>query len=216
LEIVNEAGTNPSLWQKFRRSGLSLVPRGTQVASAFPVTMSKSVPFTDSLLRSLGALVPALRVQIATSLLVRGETPKGRYDIRASDGGRELRTSFLARGRNPLKQSKLLLRTPLHADTFQAHAIAVRENETRLPWIERANDPKLGDEIVTVKPFGGDSEAPRIIVRTNALTGFVSLEVRNGREMSPAEARLVAKALAKAAKFAALGNTESPAAPGTP
>jgi hypothetical protein len=172
--------------------------------------MQKPTPFTDSLLRSLSALVPALRVQIATSLLVRGHTPKGRYDIRLSDNGRELRTSFVARGRNPLKQSKLLLRTTsFEAESLQTHAVAVRENEARLPWIERMRDTTLGDEIVTVKPFGGDPEAPHVVVRTNGLTGFVSLEVRNTREMSPAEAKLVAKALSKAAKLAATSKDES-------
>jgi hypothetical protein len=171
--------------------------------------MQKSTPHIDSLLRSLSALVPALRVQIATSLLIRGHTPKGRYDIRLSDDSRELRTSFLAKGRNPLKQSKLILRTALDPDSLQAHAIAVRENETRLPWIERTCDAKLGDDIVTVKPFGSDPEGPHVVVRTSALTGYISLEVRNAREMSPAEAKLVAKALSKAAKLAAASRDES-------
>ncbi|MDD5198522.1 MAG: hypothetical protein PHC88_01860 [Terrimicrobiaceae bacterium] len=171
--------------------------------------MLKPLPFTDSLLRALSALVPDLRVQIATSTLLRGETAKGRYDIRLSDDGRELRTSFVAKGRNPLKQSKLLLRAPLgDAEAIQAHAVVIRENEHSLPWIHRAHDPKLGDEIVTVKPFGDDANGPVVAVRTSALTGFVSLEVQNAREMSPAEARLVAKALAKAAKFAAASRAE--------
>ncbi len=139
--------------------------------------MQKPAPFNDSLLRSLSALVPTLRVQIATSLLVRGHTPKGRYDIRLSDDGRELRTSFVAKGRNPLKQSKLLLRTTsLDVESLQAHAVAVRENETRLPWIERSRDASLGDDIVMVKPFGGDPEVPHVVVRTSALTGYISLE----------------------------------------
>jgi hypothetical protein len=171
--------------------------------------MQKSTPFTDSLLRSLSALVPALRVQIATSLLIRGHTPKGRYDIRLSDDGRELRTSFLAKGRNPLKQSKLLLRTAFDTASLQAHAVAVRENETRLPWIERTRDTRLGDDIVSVKPFGADPEGPRVVVRTSALTGYISLEVENARKMSPAEAKLVAKALSKAAKLAAVSTDES-------
>ena len=72
----------------------------------------------------------------------------------------------------------------------------------RLPWIQRSRDSALGDETVMVKPFGDDPEAPMVIVRTNALTGFASLAVQNPREMSPAEARLVAKALSKAAKLA--------------
>ncbi len=158
----------------------------------------------------LSALVPELRVLIATSTLLRGLTAKGRYDVRLSDDGRELRTSFLAKGRNPLKQSKLLLRGPLtDEESVQAHVAAIRENEQRLPWIVRRMDPKLGDDIVTVRPFGSDDSAPMVAVRTSALTGFISLTVQNAREMSPAEARLVAKALTKASKLAAV----SPIAP---
>lgn len=164
--------------------------------------MIKHLPFTDTLLKSLAALVPDLQIEIANSKLIRGQTAKGRYDTRIWGEGAELRTNFLGRGRNPLKQSKVLLRTPLDSEaTIQEHAIAIRENERRLPWIQRSRE-SLGDEIVTVKPFGEDPEAPMVIVRTNALTGFISLAVQNPREMSPAEARLVAKALAKAAKLA--------------
>lgn len=171
--------------------------------------MPKILPFTASLVPALSALVPSLCVKIATSTLLRGETAKGRYDVRLSDDGRELRTSFLARGRNPLKQSKLLLRSPMgDENSVQAHAIVIRENETRLPWIHRSHDSRLGDDIVTVKPFGADEAAPFVAVRTSALTGFVSLEVQNAREMSPAESRLVAKALAKAAKLAAVSREE--------
>lgn len=171
--------------------------------------MIKHLPFTDSLLKSLSALVPELHVQIANSKLIRGQTAKGRYDTRIWGEGTELRTSFVGRGRNPLKESKILLRTPLNDEKIvQEHAVAVRENERRLPWIQRRFDSKLGDEIVMVKPFGDDPEAPVVSVRTNALTGFVSLEVQHGREMSPAEARLVAKALAKAAKLAAASKRE--------
>lgn len=176
--------------------------------------MPKPLPFTDSLLRTLTALVPDLRVQIATSTLLRGVTAKGRYDVRLSDDGRELRTSFLAKGRNPLKQSKLLLRTAATDDgARQAHATAIRENERRLPWIIRRQDPTLGDDIVTVRPFGPDETAPMVAVRTSALTGFTSLTVENAREMSPAEARLVAKALAKASKLAAATKIEPEALP---
>ncbi|HEY5792767.1 MAG TPA: hypothetical protein VIS74_05675 [Chthoniobacterales bacterium] len=171
--------------------------------------MSKSLPFTAALLPALSALVPSLHVQIATSTLLRGETAKGRYDIRLSDDGRELRTSFLAKGRNPLKQSKLLLRSPLSDEgSVQGHAIVIRENEMRLPWIQRAQDSRLGDDIVTVRPFGSDETAPYVAVRTSALTGFISLTVENAREMSPAEAKFVAKALAKAAKLAAVSKIE--------
>ncbi len=181
------------------------LPRG-------PVLMVKPLPFTASLVPALSALVPALHVQIATSTLLRGETPKGRYDVRLSDDGRELRTSFLAKGRNPLKQSKLLLRSVItDENSVQAHAIVVRENEVRLPWIQRSHDSRLGDEVVMVKPFGGDETAPFVAVRTSALTGFVSLEVQNAREMSPAESRLVAKALAKAAKLAGTSHDRSKA-----
>ncbi len=166
--------------------------------------MIKPPPFAESLLPALSALVPELRVLIASSTLIRGDTAKGRYDIRLSDDGRELRTIFLARGRNPLKQSELLLRAAIDApEGVQIHAIAVRENEHKLPWIHRERDSDLGDQIVKVKPFGDDPNAPMVSVRTSALTGFISLEVINGREMSPPEARLVAKALAKASKLAA-------------
>lgn len=171
--------------------------------------MLKPLPFTDSLVPALAALVPSLRVQIASSTLVRGETAKGRYDVRLSDDGGELRTVFLAKGRNPLKQSKLLLRAPLgNPDSVQDHAIAIRENENRLPWILRTRDPQLGDDIVSVKPFGDDAGAPFVVGRTSALTGFTSLEVHQAREISPAEARLVAKALAKAAKLAAVSKPQ--------
>lgn len=174
--------------------------------------MTKSLPFTADLLPALSALVPELKVRIATSTLLRGVTAKGRYDIRLSDDGRDLRTIFIARGRNPLKQSKLLLRAPIDAvEGVQVHAIAIRENERKLPWVQRATDSTLGDQIVLVKPFGDDQTAPMVSVRTSALTGFISLEVVNGREMSPPEARLVAKALAKAAKIAAAAKIEPPA-----
>lgn len=169
--------------------------------------MIKHPPFTDSLLRMLSALVPQLRVEIATSILVRGTTPKGTYDIRLWDEGRELRTSFLGRGRNPLKQRVQLLRSPLGGEeSLQAHAVAIRENERQLPWVERRRDNVLGDEIVSVKPFGDDPNGPVVVVRTSALTSFTSLTVEHSREMSPAEAVLVAKALAKAAKIASTKN----------
>ena len=172
--------------------------------------MTKILPFTAELLPALSALAPELKVQIANSTLIRGITAKGRYDIRLSDDGRELRTVFFPRARNPLKQSKLLLRAPIDAaEGVQVHAIAVRENERKLPWIHREKDSALGDQIVIVKPFGDDLTAPMVSVRTSALTGFISLEVVNGREMSPPEARLVAKALAKAAKIAAAAKLEA-------
>jgi hypothetical protein len=171
--------------------------------------MIKHLPFADTLLKSLAALVPELQIQIANSKLIRGQTAKGQYDIRIWGEGRELRTSFLGRGRNPLKQSKQLLRTPLTSvDVIQEHAVAIRENEKRLPWIQRSRDSQVGDEIVTVKPFGDDPEGPLVAVRTSAMTGFISLEVQHAREMSPAEARLVAKALSKAAKLAAVSKKE--------
>jgi hypothetical protein len=173
--------------------------------------MIKHLPFTDSLLNSLSALVPEMQIELANSKLIRGRTAKGRYDIRIWGEGRELRTSFVGRGRNPLKQSKILLRTPLNdVAIIQSHAVAIRENERRLPWIQRSSDSTLGDEIVMVKPFGDDPDGPIVSVRTNALTGFVSLEVQHAREMSPAEAKLVAKALSKAAKLAAASKIESP------
>jgi hypothetical protein len=173
------------------------------------VIMIKHIPFTDSLLKSLSALVPELQVLIANTKLIRGVTAKGRYDIRVWGEGTELRTSFLARGRNPLKQSKILLRTPLDDESrVQEHAVAVRENERRLPWVQRSRDSKLGDEVVMVKPFGDDVDGPIVCVRISALTGFVSLEVQQAREMSPAEAKLVAKALSKAAKLAASRKAE--------
>jgi hypothetical protein len=172
------------------------------------VEMIKHLPFTDTLLNSLTALVPEFQIEIANSKLIRGVTAKGRYDIRVWGEGTELRTSFLGRGRNPLKQSKILLRTTLTAENLQQHAAVVRENERRLPWIVRSRDSALGDEIVMVKPFGNDPKGPIVSVRTSALTGFVSLEVQNAREMSPAEAKLVAKALSKAAKLAAIGKKQ--------
>ncbi len=180
----------------------------------YSVIMIKHPPFTDSVLRMLSALVPQLRVEIATSILVRGSTPKGSYDIRVWDEGRELRTSFLGRGRNPLKQRKILLRSPLSGDeeSVRAHVIAIRENERQLPWIEKRRDDALGDEIVSVKPFGDDPNGPVVVVRTSALTGYVSLKVEHGREMSPAEAVLVAKALAKAAKIASTKDVKPAAA----
>jgi hypothetical protein len=172
--------------------------------------MMKHLPFTDSLLNSLTALVPELHIEIANSKLIRGVTAKGRYDTRIWGEGTELRTTFLGRGRNPLKQSKVLLRTQLDSEeVIQEHAAAIRENERRLPWIHRSRDSALGDEIVMVKPFGDAPDAPYVSVRANALTGYVSLEVQQTREMSPAEARLVAKALSKAAKLASVKNSAS-------
>src|SRR5882757_9998708 len=67
--------------------------------------MIKHLPFTDTVIKSLSALVPELQIEIANSKLIRGQTAKGRYDIRVWGEGAELRTSFLGRGRNPLKQA---------------------------------------------------------------------------------------------------------------
>lgn len=176
--------------------------------------MIKHPPFTESLVNKLSALVPQLRIDLATSILVRGITAKGRYETRIWDEGRELRTSFSPRGENELTDRVLLLKTPLSdsEDSLQEHAIAIRENEQQLPWIERLRDPQHGDEHVFVKPFGADENAPMVTVRRSARTGAISLEVKNGREMSPAEANLVAQALLKAARLAAADTAGSSAA----
>jgi hypothetical protein len=159
---------------------------------------------TEEVVNRMTAKLPAVRVDGVNSYGVRGSTPKGQYEIRFSESGGEMKTTFLAKGANPLKRTKLLCRTsggrgePL----LEAHIEAIWRNEEELPWVRKERDDEDGAEVVEVLPFGMEEKSPRVVVRTSARTGFVSLAVKHAREMSPAEAKLVAKALSRAAKLA--------------
>jgi hypothetical protein len=149
--------------------------------------------------------VPALTVTVANSFAVRGRTAKGDYESRVFIKNGEIRTTFLRKGGNPLRDIRLLCRTS--AERVEAglseHVAAIVANEEKLPWVRKEVSRENGDEYVTILPFGEAGQAPRVVVRTSALTGFVSMEVCDAREMSPAEARLVAEALIRAAEMAA-------------
>jgi hypothetical protein len=142
---------------------------------------------------------------VANTYAVRGRTPKGDYESRVFLKNNDIRTTFLRKGGNPLQDMRLLCRT--HAEGQDAglgeHIAAIIANEEKLPWVRKEISRENGDEFVTILPFGDAGHAPRVIVRTSAATGFVSMEVSEAREMSPAEARLVAEALIRAAEMAA-------------
>ncbi len=165
-----------------------------------PVSASPRVSFAERLREKL----PAFQVEVANRFLVRGSTAKGAYETRVSGDLSEVRTTFVARGANPLKAMRLLCRTsgPLAGAVSAAHISAIRAQEDELPWVRRTVEQDTGDHVVTVLPFGADP-GPSVVVRRSARSGFVSIDVADAREMSPAEARLVAKALARASKLAA-------------
>jgi hypothetical protein len=149
--------------------------------------------------------VPSFTVTVANSFAVRGRTAKGDYESRVFIKNGEIRTTFLRKGGNPLHDMRLLCRTNVEREEagLAEHAAAIAAHEEKLPWVRKEVSRENGDEFVTILPFGDAGQAPRVVVRTSALTGFVSMEVVDAREMSPAEARLVAEALIRAAEIAA-------------
>lgn len=157
------------------------------------------------LVARLQAEVPTFTITVANTYAVRGRTPKGDYESRVFLKNGEIRTTFLRKGGNPLQEMRLLCRTgeAREESGLDEHVAAIRANEEKLPWVRKEVSPENGDESVTILPFGSADHAPRVVVRTSALTGFVCLEVCDAREMSPAEARLVAEALIRAAQMAA-------------
>jgi len=151
--------------------------------------------------------VPTLKISVSNSYAIRGKTPKGDYEVRVFLHGGEIRTTFLRRGSNPLKKLKLLCRSAV--SELDGHLLAIRANEEKLPWVKRELDPETGDQYVTVLPFGSAPKAARVVVRTSSRTGIVSMNVEDAHEMSPAEAKLIAKALSQACKIAATDSAHS-------
>lgn len=170
------------------------------------MTVQAEPPLT---LRPLVALlkeqIPAFTITVANSYAVRGRTAKGHYESRVFLKNGEIRTTFLRKGGNPLQDMRLLCRTSGERQEagLAGHISAIIANEEKLPWVRKEVSRENGDEFVTILPFGDAGQAPRVVVRTSAATGFVSMEVCEAREMSPAEARLVAEALIRAAEMAA-------------
>ncbi len=154
--------------------------------------------------------IPTMKILVANAYAIRGKTAKGHYEIRVFIKNGEIRTSFLRRGSNPLKSMRLLSRNSVSGGegSMDEHLAAIQANEDKLPWIKKELDPEHGDESVSVLPFGAAQNAPRVVIKTSARTGILSLDVLDAREMSPAEALLISKAINRACKIAALG-TES-------
>jgi hypothetical protein len=166
---------------------------------------SESHPTLRPLEARLREELPALNITVANSFAVRGRTPKGDYETRVFLKNGEIRTTFLRKGGNPLQDLRLLCRTPVAraGEGLEEHVAAMRAHEDKLPWVRKEISPENGDETVTILPFGEAPLAPRVVVRTRADTGRVSMEVCDAREMSPAEAHVVAEALIRAADMAA-------------
>lgn len=167
--------------------------------------LSDSQPTLRPLVARLREEIPTLTITVANSFAVRGRTPKGDYETRVFLKNGEIRTTFLRKGGNPLHDMRLLCRTNVEREEagLGEHIAAIAAHEEKLPWVRKEVSRENGDEYVTILPFGEAGQAPRVVVRTSALTGIVSMEVRDAREMSPAEARLVAEALIRAAEMAA-------------
>ncbi len=166
---------------------------------------------TDLTLRPLAIKlreqIPTFKILVANAYAIRGKTAKGSYEIRIFIKNGEIRTSFLRRGSNPLKSMQLLCRNCVSGaeKSLDEHLAAIQANEEKLPWIKKELDPEDGDESVSILPFGAAENAPRVVIRTSARTGILSLDVLDAREMSPVEARLIGKAINRACKIAALG-----------
>jgi hypothetical protein len=158
---------------------------------------------SEPLVAPLARRVPSFQIEFANRFALRGLTPKGGYETRYNQQQDEVRLTFLARGENPLENIELLARTPATDFDPVRFVNAIARNEEELPWVQKSVDPTNGRRTVTVLPFGGDASAPRVLVTTSASSGFIALHVENARDMSPAEALLVAGAIAKAASLAA-------------
>lgn len=168
-----------------------------------PTLTKTQLHVSEPIVTPLARRLPAFRIEFANRYALRGTTPKGGYEVRYNEQQNEIRTTFLARGESPLERIQLLTRGP--ADAYDPVRIvdAIGRNEEELPWVQRSTDPATGRRTVTVLPFGDAPESPRVLVSTSASTGFISIHVESARDLSPAEARLVAGALAKAADLAA-------------
>jgi len=155
--------------------------------------------------------IPSFRVQIANANALRGKTAKGDYETRVFIKNHEVRTTYLRKGGNPLKDIRLLARTNVsEGDAGLAeHVSAIARNEQKLPLILKETDRESGDEQVTILPFGDAAHSPRIVVRTSSRTGIVSMDICDAHELSPVEAKLIGKAIAQACRLA-VGDTETP------
>jgi len=158
-------------------------------------------PLTDRIREQ----IPEFKISVANSYAIRGRTPKGDYEVRVFLKTREIRTTFLRRGSNPLKGIRLICRTVVKEgdNGFDEHISAIQTNQEKLPLIQRNVDQENGDEFVTILPFGMGASAPRVVIRKSARTGFLSMDVKDASEMSPVEARLIGKAINRACKIAA-------------
>jgi hypothetical protein len=162
--------------------------------------------------------IPEFRVSLANAYAIRGRTPKGNYEIRVFLKNREIRTTFLRRGSNPLKGIRLICRSNASEGDagFAQHVAAIQANQEKLPLIEKERDQD-GDDYVTIMPFGSGTAVPRVVIRRSSRTGFISMDVRDATEMSPAEARLIGKAINRACKIAASERVAaSPSSPFSP
>jgi len=157
-------------------------------------------PLADSLRQQ----VPVFKISLANTFALRGKTPKGDYEVRVFVANQEVRTTFLRRGSNPLKGIRLICRTNVRTDgpNLDEHIAAIKANEEKLPLITRETDAETGDDLVTIMPFGSGGNSPRVIIRKSSRTGFISMVVKDAVEMSPLEAREVAKAIRRACKIA--------------
>ncbi len=167
------------------------------------LSAAPAIHVSEPLVTPLARRVPSFQIEFANRFALRGLTPKGGYEVRYNEQQDEVRLTFLGRGENPLENIELLARTSaVDFDPIRFVDVIAR-NEEELPWIQKSVDAATGRRTVTVLPFGGENDSPRVLISTSASTGFVSLHVENARDMSPAEALLVAGAIAKAASLAA-------------
>jgi hypothetical protein len=150
----------------------------------------------------LAAAVPALEVLLVNAFALRGQTPKGAYESRVFLKKEEIRTTFLRKGGNPLRDLRLLCHTALAEGeaSFDTHAAAIATHEQQLPHVTK--ECVAGAEIVRVLPFEDAPGSPQIVVRTEDGTGRITLEVRDAVGLSPVEAAIIADALHRAADLA--------------
>ncbi len=200
------------VWMEDSAPAARQMPRQGRSDQSDDITMTPSKEFS---LRTLAApiqeSIPAFCVQIANANALRGKTAKGDYEIRVFIKNHEVRTTYLRKGGNPLKDIRLIARTNVNEgeNGLAEHVTAIARNEQKLPLILKETNRENGDEFVTILPFGDASDSARIIVRTSSRTGIVSMDVRNAHELSPAEAKLLGKAITQACRLAA-GETETP------
>lgn len=168
------------------------------------MTIAPHTALNDLVVRRLAEAGFEFYTALCGPRLLRGFTPKGEYNFHIKECGIEIRTVFLGRGENPLTNTEFLARTAgaWDGEAIARHVEAVLRNEMQFPWVLKETALPDGDETVRVLPFGEDRTAPQLVVRKQAASGKVSMEVLNSRSMSPAEAVLIAKALTRAAAIA--------------